>query len=66
MIVHDGHMTSEGDCIPEAKGVHSNKSSDPIHNVTKETWSGMVRVDWGGLRNLAEWGWSTCDKEGQL
>ena len=41
----------------------------PIHDVMKgnlDAWLGMVGVDWGGLRNLAEWGWSTCDKGGTV
>jgi len=40
-----------------------------IHDVTKESlgiWSGMVGHDWGGLRNLAEWGWSICNKGGTV
>src|SRR5882724_2311718 len=38
----------------------------PIHNAMKETWLGMVRVDQGGLRNLAEWVWSACNKGGTV
>ena len=29
-------------------------------------WSGIVGVDWDGLRNLAKWGWSVCDKGGTV
>ena len=41
----------------------------PIQDAMKgnlDAWSGMVRVDWGGLRNLAEWGWSKCDEGGTV
>ena len=31
-----------------------------------DAWSGMVGVDWGGLRSLAEWGWSTCNNGGTV
>ena len=27
-------------------------------------WSSVVGHDWGGLKNLAEWGKSICDKGG--
>jgi len=39
----------------------------PIQDVTKvnlDAWSGIVGVDWGGLRNLEEWGWSECNRGG--
>jgi len=37
----------------------------PIQGATKgnlDAWLGMARVDWGGMRNLEEWGWSECDE----
>ena len=41
----------------------------PIHDAMKESlgiWSGMVGHDRGGLRNLAEWGWSICIEGGTV
>jgi len=41
----------------------------PIQDAMKgnlDTWSGMIRVDWGSLRNLAKWGWSTCNEGGTV
>ena len=39
----------------------------PIQDAMKgnlDTWLGIVRADWGCLRNLVEWGWSECNAGG--
>jgi len=71
MIIIYGHMISEGVSIPEAEGrgcIPMNVLA-PIKDAMKgnlDAWSGMVRVELGGLRNLTEWVWNTCDEGGTV
>jgi len=52
-------MTSEASTSPRQWGYILIMVLVPIQDVTKgsyDAWLGMVGVDQGGLKNLAEWG----------